>query len=60
MYRIQPEFTYNLGKFTVGLEYMLTSVQYGESKKINKHALATENLHWITNHRVQAMLKFAF
>ncbi|MCQ2149450.1 MAG: hypothetical protein MJY45_03700 [Bacteroidales bacterium] len=60
MYRIQPEFTYNLGKFTVGLEYMLTSVQYGDAGTMDKYALAKGNLHWITNHRVQAMLKFAF
>lgn len=60
MYRIQPEFTYNLGKFTVGLEYMLTSVQYGDAASIGKYAIATDGLHWITNHRIQAMVKFTF
>lgn len=60
MYRIQPEFTYNLGKFTVGLEYMLTGVQYGDPESIDKHAVATDGLHWITNHRIQGIVKFTF
>lgn len=57
MYRIQPEILYNLGKFQIGLEYMLTAVQYG---KADKHMLAAENLHWIANNRIQMMFKFNF
>lgn len=57
MYRIQPEILYNLGKLQFGLEYMMTSVQYG---KANELKLAIDNLHWVTNHRVQAMIKFNF
>lgn len=60
MYRINPEILYNLGKFTLGLEYQLTGVQYGDTKSINARALATENLHWVTNHRIQGMVKFTF
>ena len=59
MYRIQPEITYNVGKFTFGLEYMLTGVQYG-SKSYNKRALATEDLHWVANNRIQGLVKFSF
>ena len=71
MWRLTPTFMYNLGKFTVGLEYELTSVQYGKYYKYKEgektvscvnssNGLATEDLHWVTNHRVQAMVKFTF
>ncbi len=60
MYRINPEILYNLGKFTFGLEYQLTGVQYGDTKSINARALAADNLHWVINHRVQSMVKFNF
>ena len=58
MYRINPEIMYNFGKFTVGLEYQYTAVQYGDN--FNNKALATDNLRWIGNSRVQAMVKFTF
>ena len=57
MYRIQPELVYNMGKVAFGLEYMLTAVQYG---KPNEFLLATDNLHWVKNNRVQMMLKYSF
>ena len=70
MWRLTPAFMYNLGKFTVGLEYEVTSVQYGDfddtlvggfpQSDDCRKGLATENLHWVTNHRVQAMVKFTF
>lgn len=58
MYRINPEIMYNFGKFTVGLEYQYTAVQYGDN--FNEKALATEGTRWIGNNRVQAMVKFTF
>lgn len=71
MFRIEPEFTYNLGKFTVGIEYMLTAAQYGSFipghgddissvDLAGKKGLAMGKLHWVMNHRVQAMVKFNF
>jgi len=57
MFRIQPEILYNLGKLSFGLEYMWTSVNYG---KPNEYKLATEDLHWVNNHRIQALVKFTF
>lgn len=82
MYRINPQVLYNFGKFSIGLEYQWTAVQYGDYKKIvrmkdgvpvlndkgeeikdsyvNKQALATDNLHWVGNHRVNMMVKFTF
>ncbi len=70
MWRLTPTVIHNIGKFSIGLEYELTSVQYGDYKSIRgvggnekyigSHGLAKDNLHWITNHRLQALVKFAF
>ena len=57
MFRLQPEVVYNLGKLAIGLEYMATAVQYG---KANKRMLATDNLHWVLNNRIQMMVKYTF
>ena len=57
MFRVQPEILYNLGKLAFGLEYMMTGVQYGTA---NARKLATDNLHWIANHRIQMMIKYTF
>ena len=58
MYRIQPELVYNIGKLNLGLGYQYTAVQYG--KNFNNRALATDDLHWVGNHRVQMMVKYNF
>lgn len=60
MWRVTPTFMYNLGKFTLGLEYEITSIQYGKWDENFKHGLATKDLHWVTNNRLQAMVKFTF
>jgi hypothetical protein len=83
MYRINPQLLYNLGKFTLGLEYQWTAVQYGSYQSVSRlnnegqpvlnkdgkpivdkclsgRALATENLHWVGNNRVNMMVKFTF
>ena len=66
MYRLTPTVIHNIGKFAIGLEYELTSVQYGDYKTvgdvkfIGANGLAEDNLHWITNHRIQALAKFTF
>ena len=57
MFRIQPEVIYNMGKLAFGLEYMATGVEYG---KPDAHMLASTDLHWVINHRVQIMLKYTF
>lgn len=51
---------YNLGKLSFGLEYDITSVRYGDWADGAFYGLATENLHWVTNHRVQTVVKFTF
>ncbi|MBP5397240.1 MAG: hypothetical protein J6Y32_01205 [Bacteroidales bacterium] len=56
-FRIQPELVYNIGKFQVGIEYMLTAAEYGTP---DDYMHATIDQHWVMNHRVQALVKFSF
>ena len=78
MCRINPQLIYNIGKMNIGLEYQLTSVQYGDyadaevssggsgvtvqvmNDFLNERGLATENLHWVTNNRINFMVKYNF
>ena len=62
VYRINPQLIYNIGKMNVGLEYQWTSVQYGkyDGGKLNAHALADKDLHWVGNNRVNLMVKYNF
>ena len=66
MWRLTPTVIHNIGKFSFGVEYELTSVQYGDYKTVGgvkslgDWGLAHDNLHWITNHRVQGLVKFTF
>ena len=59
MWRLSPTVLYTVGKCQLGLEYEITSVQYGDGK-LDAHALSTNGLHWVTNHRVQLMTKYNF
>lgn len=58
MWRLSPTLLYTVGKFQIGCEYEITSVQYG--KGLEADGLAKNDLHWVTNHRVQLMTKFNF
>ena len=62
MYRINPQVLYNIGKMNIGLEYQWTAVQYGKytDDMLNKRGLATEDLHWVGNNRINMMVKFNF
>lgn len=60
MWRLSPTLLYTVGKFQVGLEYEITSVQYGKGTKVDDHGLVKDGLHWVTNHRVQLMTKYNF
>ena len=60
MWRLSPTLLYTVGKFQLGLEYEITSVQYGDGKINPANGLSQNGLHWITNHRVQLMTKYNF
>lgn len=64
-YRIVPTIAYNVGKFTVGLEYEMTSAQFGDepaSMPAGRAGLVEPGplKYWVTNHRIQIMTKFTF
>ena len=75
MWRVVPTIACNVGKFTLALEWNVTSAQYGEYKEVEAlqddksvirqylyadTGLASDNLHWVTNHRIQMMVRFTF
>ena len=62
MYRVTPTVIRNLGKVQVALEYERTAVEYGDSKAgMNlTTGLFDQGLHWVSNNRVQLMLKYSF
>lgn len=59
MYRLSPTILWTIGKFQLGCEYEITSVQYGKGA-LDDHGLARNGFHWVTNHRVQLMTKYNF
>ena len=67
MWRLVPTVAYNIGKFTLALEWNITSARYGDYISFgagnyldSATGLATDNLHWVTNHRIQMMARFTF
>ena len=60
MWRLSPTLLWTIGKFQIGCEYEITSVQYGKFASGDLNGLASKDLHWVTNHRVQLMTKFNF
>jgi len=60
MFRVTPEIMFNWGKVTLGFEYELTGVQYGSFGLGDDHGLATHDLHWVCNNRLQALLRYTF
>lgn len=61
---VTPTVVYNLGKLSFGLEYDITSAQYGkyavDGHVNSSNGLVDGDLHWVTNHRLLGMVKFTF
>lgn len=62
MWRVTPSVVRNLGKLQFGVEYEMTTARYGDkSLGINPdNGLYDSGLHNVTNHRVQAIVKYSF
>jgi hypothetical protein len=58
-FRATPTVAWNLGKFTVSLEYNLTAAQFGSGAR-NNRGMFTGDKEWILNHRFICMTKFNF
>ena len=59
LWRLSPTILFTWSKFQLGVEYEITSAQYGKDLKA-ENGLAESDLHWVTNHKVQIMTKFNF
>lgn len=69
LWRVTPSVIWNIGPFQLGAEYEVTSVQYGTYPGVDgqtetwvraDNGLSVADLHWVTNHRIQLMVKYAF
>ena len=58
-FRATPTVAWNLGKFTVSLEYNLTAAEFGSGSR-NARGIFTGDKEWILNHRFICMTKFNF
>ena len=56
-FRATPTIAWNLGKFTVSLEYNLTAAEFGSGAR-DARGLFTGPKEWILNHRFICMTKF--
>ncbi len=59
LWRLSPTLLWTIGKFQLGCEYEITSVLYGRGNP-GINGIASTDLHWVTNHRVQLMTKYNF
>ena len=69
-FRLVPTIAYNVGKFTLGLEYEMTAAQFGDNLNADGSVMkeGTElpgaaglaGRYWVANHRIQLMTKFTF
>ncbi len=58
-FRATPTVAWNLGKFTVSLEYNITAAQLGSGNR-NSRGMFDGDKEWILNHRFICMTKFNF
>ena len=58
-FRATPTIAWNIGKFTVSLEYNLTAAQFGRGAR-NIRGMYDGDPEWILNHRFICMTKFNF
>ena len=69
-FRLVPTIAYNVGKFTLGLEYEMTAAQFGDNLNADGSvmkegpelpgAAGLAGRYWVANHRIQLMTKFTF
>lgn len=58
-FRATPTVAWNIGKFTVSLEYNLTAAEFGSGSR-NARGMYTGDKDWVVNHRFICMTKFNF
>ena len=58
-FRATPTVAWNLGKFTLSLEYNITAAQFGQGSR-NARGMYDGTPEWVLNHRFICMTKFNF
>ncbi len=58
--RLVGTFSYNLPKFSVGLEYEMTTANYGDSGTFNWEKGTYNSTHGVTNHRIVGVVCYNF
>ncbi len=58
--RLVGTFSYNLPKFSIGLEYELTSADYGNAGTFNWQKGKYDHTHGVTNHRIVGVACYTF
>jgi hypothetical protein len=61
-FRATPTLAFNIGKFTVSLEYNYTLAEFGNAgaARGTRGLFAAGDTHWVHNHRFICMTKFNF
>ncbi len=60
LYRFCGTFSYNVSKFSVGLEYEMTSAAYGNSGTFNENDGRYDKTHSVLNHRLIGVICYNF
>ncbi len=60
LYRLVGTFSYNLSKFSLGLEYEMTSADYGDSGTFNWEKGKYNSTHNVMNHRIVGVACYNF
>jgi hypothetical protein len=58
-FRATPTLAWNIGKFTVSLEYNITAAEFGRGSR-NARGMFDGTPEWVLNHRFICMTKFNF
>ena len=56
LFRVSPHVSYNLAKFSFGLEYDYTTASYGTINRLGK----VDSPYWVNNHRIVAAVVYNF
>lgn len=60
LYRLVGTFSYNVSRFSVGLEYEMTTAGYGDSDTFNWEKGKYDATHNVTNHRIVGVVCYNF
>ncbi len=60
LYRVCGTFTYNIPHFSIGLEYEMTTANYGDTDTFDYSKGKYDSSHGVTNHRLVGVISYLF